>query len=420
MRAAAVALVLILGAAVVLWYGNLLNSWVLGGLVGGLAALLLSIPISLAIFSYYTHRQDEKLKDEAEEEQFLASSQASYQANYYQEIPPGYESSYAQLPPAEEEWSEEEEYHNNRRVTTARNLPVPSYPRVPVEREKQRLLPVQSMETQAIQQRQRVNDQLLAHDRRVNLPQAQMPVSKPTPPRRPALSHQAYYPGLYGQQRGSQRGQQQTAALRIAREEAARRQYAARRQDDWDAPSTPSSKRLPAVRPETAIERPIYRQDASASSRRLPSQQTPSQPNQYRSRRTVEGSTVPPRTGPMLPPASKTQRENTANGHRHSGGLQRASEPSTEQLGNRYPTTEQLGGKQFRPPTQQTGQLTRNPHIEAQNYNPDVMTGSLKKPLVRRAPYMYEDDPLLYELAQQIEAPAVRRSSRQLPLDQEK
>jgi hypothetical protein len=58
-KAVAVAFVLIAGAAVILWFGNRLNSWVLGGLIGGLASLLLSIPISLALFSYFTHQHDE-------------------------------------------------------------------------------------------------------------------------------------------------------------------------------------------------------------------------------------------------------------------------------------------------------------------------------------------------------------------------
>jgi hypothetical protein len=44
-----------------------------------------------------------------------------------------------------------------------------------------------------------------------------------------------------------------------------------------------------------------------------------------------------------------------------------------------------------------------------------MMTGNLKTPLVRRAPYLYEDDPLREELAQQIDGgPIVRRSSRYL------
>src|SRR5579884_261576 len=67
MKAAAVALILIIAATVVLWFGNTLNSWVLGGLIGGLAALLLSIPISLTLFSYLSSRQNEQFKAEERE-----------------------------------------------------------------------------------------------------------------------------------------------------------------------------------------------------------------------------------------------------------------------------------------------------------------------------------------------------------------
>src|SRR5256885_3802078 len=72
MRTAAVALVLIVGAAVVLWYGNTLNSLILGGLIGGLAALLLSIPISLVLFSYFSRRHEDQLRTEVQEEMSLA------------------------------------------------------------------------------------------------------------------------------------------------------------------------------------------------------------------------------------------------------------------------------------------------------------------------------------------------------------
>ena len=41
-----------------------------------------------------------------------------------------------------------------------------------------------------------------------------------------------------------------------------------------------------------------------------------------------------------------------------------------------------------------------------------TITGSIKNPLVRRPPYMYEDDPLRQQLAQQVNPPTVRRSSR--------
>src|SRR2546422_2611138 len=72
---------------------------------------------------------------------------------------------------------------------------------------------------------------------------------------------------------------------------------------------------------------------------------------------------------------------------------------------------------QFRQPT---GPVTRNPQVDAQPRNPDIMTGSLQRPLVRRAPYMYDDDPLRHELAQQIDVPYLqRRASRFVDEDEE-
>ena len=59
--------------------------------------------------------------------------------------------------------------------------------------------------------------------------------------------------------------------------------------------------------------------------------------------------------------------------------------------------------------------MARNPQLGEPLRNPDMMTGNLKTPLVRCAPYLYEDDPLREELAQQIDGgPIVRRSSRYL------
>jgi hypothetical protein len=51
-----IALAIIVGSAVVLWFANSLNSLVLGSLIGGLAGLLLSIPISLTMLSYLSRR----------------------------------------------------------------------------------------------------------------------------------------------------------------------------------------------------------------------------------------------------------------------------------------------------------------------------------------------------------------------------
>src|ERR1700730_15842694 len=101
MKAVAAALVLIAGAAVVLWYGNTLNSWVLGGLIGGLAALLLSIPISLTLFSYLSRRHEEQLQAEEQEETAIVQDEAY---DYIQAPAEVYETdAYLLTPPVERE-----------------------------------------------------------------------------------------------------------------------------------------------------------------------------------------------------------------------------------------------------------------------------------------------------------------------------
>ena len=53
--------------------------------------------------------------------------------------------------------------------------------------------------------------------------------------------------------------------------------------------------------------------------------------------------------------------------------------------------------------------------ILKQSHGMDEATpDNLRRPLVRRAPYMYDDDLLREEMAQYVERPAVRRSSRYL------
>ena len=87
-------------------------------------------------------------------------------------------------------------------------------------------------------------------------------------------------------------------------------------------------------------------------------------------------------------------------------------QPDTFRMRSPNPETENL---RLHP---QSGQLTRNPQLGQSPLNPDLITGNLKTPLVRRAPYLYDDDPMREELAQQIdEEPIVRRSSRHLYVD---
>jgi hypothetical protein len=175
---------------------------------------------------------------------------------------------------------------------------------------------------------------------------------------------------------------------------------------------TSSLKRLPTARPSQSLAE----QPAVARPARQLSQQEMT--NQYPRRRVVD-TTLAQRTGMSnrLPGGGESSAHRTGS----TDALRtRQPDPQTDQLRGNAPQTGQMRRQVQMPQTgqivrnsqQQTGQIARNPQVAEQRRNPDVITGSLKNPLLRRAPYMYEDDPLRQELAQQINAPAVRRSSR--------
>ncbi len=113
MRAAAAAIVFILGAAVILVFANSLNSWVLGGLIGGLAALLISIPISVMLFTVLSRHHDLKLQTLHQE--LGEMGYVNLDENGYEEV---YEADAYVL--------SDEEYYNqtvNRRMADVRALP---------------------------------------------------------------------------------------------------------------------------------------------------------------------------------------------------------------------------------------------------------------------------------------------------------
>jgi hypothetical protein len=366
MKAVATALVLIAGAAVVLWYGNTLNSWVLGGLIGGLAALLVSIPISLTVFSYLSRRHDERLRAEAQEEMALAQTYDYPQvpARVTREVYPLDEEAY-QLAIEEQQWREQERY---RQVQAARNLPAPSSPRSLVRGQTS------------------IEDELPVTQRGAYTSGGRQFQQKAPPAAkgkdatgRRTTDRRMYYPGFPGYQ---PRSQYHTAALRAARQEAVQ-QY-----DDVEVLPTHISKRLPDVHPQQTL--PEQR-----SSRQSPPQTTDS----LRVRRTADIN--PAQYGP--------RRSLPAAGESSSNPSRRSREPQTDQLeGRNYPQT----GPMQR--SMQTDELPRNRHIEGQYQHVDDISGALHNPLVRRAPYMYEDDALRQELAQYVDPPIVRRSSRQL------
>lgn len=391
MRAAAVALVLIVGAAVVLWYGNTLNSLVLGGLIGGLAALLLSIPISLVLFSYFSRRHEDQLRAEVQEEMSLAQI---HEYEYLEDSEDVYGAEVQMLPPAEYEQSAYS-------VSTGRNL-VPSYPLLPPTRQNQQAL----SESQAY--RQRTTEYPLRPVRppkSASLAPSGRGNGNALSPRTPNSERQRRYPGFPGYQPTSPRALRQTAALRTARQEAAQ-QY---NDDDLEVYPTSTSRKLPSVRQVQNLVPEQYRPGVNRPAQKLHSQG----PDHYRSRRTVNGSSVPPGNRRALPEASESLSNETSQGTYY-----RSREQQTDQL------RQSTGPVGYGPQTDQIRRpnesMTRNPRVEAQLHNPDVITGSLKNPLVRRAPYMYEDDPLRQKLAQQIDVPSIqRRASRYEDEDQE-
>ncbi len=380
MRAAAVAIVLIIGAVVILVFANTLNSWVLGGLIGGLAALLISIPISLFIFTFLARRHDQEL--EAIQQELEEMTFADMAENEYAQV---YETDFYVLP-------DEDEFYNDPRSRRSSDL---------------RALPAagQSQASAAVK--------MGYYDRTGNYPQGKR---KPTQVLRQGrgkgtptqnLSSDRRQPMRPRDEVNAMRARHQTAALRAARREAAQEF------DDVEITPTHSTASYRQVLP-TRSSQPLNEQPNRFKQAR-PTRELPPQYQQQ---------TANPNSSGSIDAASSQQygarrrmsygEGNSSSRLPHTDALE-LNQPRTDQLRDRYPhpQTEEL-----RQP--QTGQMVRNPRLGQQFRNPEVIMGSLKNPLVRRAPYMYEDDPLREELAQQIDGgPIMRRSSRFLHYEDE-
>ncbi|HLL78353.1 MAG TPA: hypothetical protein VKT25_02570 [Ktedonobacteraceae bacterium] len=372
MKVAALALVLIVASAVVLIFANTLNSWVVGGLIGGLAALLISIPISLIIFSSMARRHDELVfaqaaslqEDDAydEYEEIEGPVQYDEYGRAYRTHTEVYEAEAYILPNRDEVYDDEYDYdaydtygayedQRLRHLPEARRLPAPgqgsqgyaspAHPQQPVNRYPDGY--------------RRATRALPAPQERTRTPSGKQTGHQRQP--------------RQGQTTRSLRSQQQAAALRAARREA-EQEYTIHRDISVTAPrrvTTP--RRLPTQ--SAQLRRPQQRDE----------------------------------TGAMQPPARQTRREVT-------GDLVER-EAQTDALRNRLPTT---GSMRMNP---DTGKIVRNPQIDEEYSTSETWTGSMQNPLVRRAPYLYEDDPMREQFAQQIEKPLVRRSSRYLHPEEE-
>ena len=351
MRVAALALVLIIASAVVLIFANTLNSWVLGGLIGGLAALLISIPISLIMFATLARRQDERLYAQMllrQEEENLAYDEQQQQeyeerADYDEEDEYGrvYDADAYYLPEEEEEY----ELPRGRRQSEIRSLPAAgqSYASSSTH-STAKLRAANTPQNAPSSQTSRRPTRELAYER-----------ERGERSRESTTSHQNKQTGHQRTARTpyttrSLRSQQQAAALRAAQQEATQGTNAS----------------------EQVNTGPMRRH---TTTRHLPPQSIQLQKSRLRDE------------------ASKNPAEDTRRG--------------------RYPTT---GPIRMNP---ETGQIARNQQMDERLGEGEAITGNLHNPLVRRAPYLYEDDAMRAEFSQHIDKPMVRRASLYHPLEEE-
>jgi hypothetical protein len=362
MKIAMLALLLLVASAVVLIFANTLNSWVLGGLIGGLAALLISIPISLIIFATLSRRHDQLLFAQiAEQEELEAFDNGDYAGVYEAEA-------YV-LTEEDDLYYEDDRYYDDEyeQYEDARLYPVQEARRLPA--------PGQGYASSMYAAGQRPVDQPRGYRRTTrNLDPAGMQepervARQPAQPVRFSQSRQQHT-GHQRQPRSTQttrslRSQQQAAALRAALREA--------EQDHVDTYGMSTAPRR------------------TATPRRVPSQAN-------------QASRL-----------HRSEREQLDGAHQsYDAADPQTSDMDVDQPRGYNPIT---GPVNWNP---DTGKIVRNPQVGEEYAPSEDWSGSLNNPIVRRAPYLYEDDPLREHFAQQVDKPIARRSSRYLqPLEEE-
>ncbi|HEY4032810.1 MAG TPA: hypothetical protein VGL94_02470 [Ktedonobacteraceae bacterium] len=358
-KAVATALVLIVGAAVVLWYGNTLNSWVVGGLVGGFGALLLSIPISLVLFSYLSHhynkhQQEEVLADE------IASfvQQSSYSIAQDRLVYNDDEEYFDEDQDFYYEYDDEELYENELAV------------------DDEYLLAEHSVREEELLHR-------MPLARRLPSPSsARFSAASQDPPSQLQRDH-------YGADPERQPVRRRKSGSRPVKDSSSR----SYRTDP--SYSRYRSEALHAARME-AVSRAEYDEEGGFSSPRA-------------TRRLEQMQ----RSGQMLPPQNKGGRPPSLH------DLTQSSTNNYSQRPQRIVDALPLQDRSRRPlsssdDASQTDRFTRYRDPQTEHSMDEATPDNLRRPLIRRAPYMYDDDLLREEMAQYVERPAVRRSSRYL------
>ena len=360
MRIAILAFVVLAASVVVLIFANTLNSWVLGGLIGGLAALLISIPISLIIFTTLARRHDENLLAQMAEQEDAANYAAEgeeytgvYEAEAY--VLPQEDEVYYQNDADYQDYYQRYDNPRLNRIPEARRLPAPGqgYRR-----------PTRDLARFDLEER----------DRTARQP-AQSPRFSQSRQNNPRTGHQ--HQPRAPQTTRSLRSMQHAAALRSAMREAEQEQI-----DNYGI-STDSRRHT--------------------TPRRLPSQEL----RLHRTEREQAYDT----TGPTGTRRSTTQNNLNGSPTRQPG---RTGELRADQPRGQNPET---GPMRLHA---DTGKIINDAHLGDEYTPSEDWSGSFNNPVVRRAPYLYEDDPLREHFAQQVEKPIARRSSRYLqPLQEE-
>jgi hypothetical protein len=353
MRIAILALVVLAASVVVLIFANTLNSWVLGGLIGGLAALLISIPISLLIFTTLARRHDESILAQMAEQEDAANY--ALDGEEYAEV---YDAEAYILSEEDEVYYQDEADYQDyyQRYDNPRVNRVPEMRRLPA--------PGQSYRRQT---HELARYDLEEPDRTVR-PTAQSPRFSQSRQNNTRTGHQRQ--PRAPQTTRSLRSMQHAAALRSAMREAEQEQI-----DNYGI-STASRRHT--------------------TPRRLPSQEL----RLHRTERDqVSGTTGTTGTRRSIP-------QNNLDGSLRQPG--RTGDLQFDQPRGQNPET---GPMRVNP---DTGKIMHDAHLGDEYPTSENWSGSFNNPMVRRAPYLYEDDPLREHFAQQVEKPITRRSSRYL------
>jgi hypothetical protein len=367
MRVALVALVLVIGAAVVLVFANTLNTWVLGGLLGGLAAILLSIPISLALFTVLTRRHEARQRQSE---------------GYFEDEPHFVEDSYQQATVYESENYPTTEYEEpparprSPHTQGNRHQPVSGYLRLPP--------PGPGRFSDEELSEQSTQRELHSYPR-----QPRMAADSPEYDEEPVARQNTSQGSARHNPSTRSLAQHQSRALRLARQEALQQH----RDDGRESTHRP---RPAADRSQYSLRTPPNRAQRSDSptsgSRRMPNERESARlASQQNDRRSWEED----RQFEQFSEEESRERYSTRTNYPRQPRSARSVDPRTGSFDPDYEEDEE------RP--------TRRPPRDTER-----QSGNLRNPLVRRAPYLYSDDPMREELAQQLDSdrPITRRSSR--------